>query len=225
MLPTRDKKWVRAPNTPTQAQKKKIFSMAIAYGCKMVMSNHVYAVGDEFFLQARGGPIGLTLTGVLARVFMMSWDKRYVRAVMFAGLTLKMYGRYVDDSNQIAKCDNGMKPADLIARLQEIANNVEPGIVMEVDTCDDHPDEKLTMKCWIDSDGFAVYQHYEKDVSTKLVISSRSAHSGNCKRSVHINELVRRMCNTSRLLDWDQFVVPVLNDYMLRMARAGYHQE
>ena len=118
-----------------------------------------------------------------------------------------------------------MKPADLIARLQEIANNVEPGIVMEVDTCDDHPDEKLTMKCWIDSDGFAVYQHYEKDVSIKLVISSRSAHSGNCKRSVHINELVRRMCNTSRLLDWDQFVVPVLNDYMLRMARAGYHQE
>ena len=66
VVPTRDKKWVRAPNTPTQAQKKKIFSMAIAY---------VYAVGDEFFLQARGGPIGLILTGVLARVFMMSWDK------------------------------------------------------------------------------------------------------------------------------------------------------
>ena len=58
-----------------------------------------------------------------------------------------------------------------------------------------------------------------------MIISSRSAHSNSCKPSVHISELVRRMVNTSRKLNWDQYVVPALNDYMIRMAKAGYHQE
>ena len=58
-----------------------------------------------------------------------------------------------------------------------------------------------------------------------MIISSRSAHSSNCKRSVHISELVRRMMNTSRNLSWNEYVVPVLNDYMMRMAKAGYHQD
>ena len=168
------------------------------------------------------------MTGILARVVMMDWDRRYLRAVADAGIVMMMFGWYVDDVNQIAKCDDGTSPADLIARLLEIANSIEPGIEMEVDSCDNHSDKKipiLDMKCWIDEDGDALYQHYEKAVSTKLVISSRSAHSSNCKRSVHISELVRRMSNFSRKLNWDQFVVPVLNEYMVRMAKAGYHQE
>ena len=223
-----DEKWVRAPDTPTLEQKKSIFAMAVAYGCKMVITNHVYTVGDEFFLQSRGGPIGLELTGILARVVMMDWDRRYLKAVSDAGIVMMMLGWYVDDINQIVKCDDGTSPADLIARLLEIANSIEPGIEMEVDICDNHSDQKipmLDMKCWIDEDGDALYQHFEKSVSTKLIISSRSAHSGNCKRSVHISELVRRMLNFSRKLNWDQFVVPVLNEYMVRMAKAGYHQE
>ena len=187
----------------------------------------MYAVGDDFYLQASGGPIGLELTGVLARVLMKNWDKRFLKAVADAGFVIMMYGRYVDDINQIAKL-NGMSPTELIKKLQEIANSIEPGIEMEVDICENHEDRKipiLDMKCWIDGNGNAVYQHYEKPVSTKMIISSRSAHSNSCKRSVHISELVRRMVNTSRKLNWDQYVVPALNDYMIRMAKAGYHQE
>ena len=166
------------------------------------MTNHVYTVGDDFYLQASGGPIGLTLTGVLARVLMMNWDRRFLKAVKDAGLVIMMYGRYVDDINQIAKL-NGMTPAELIKKLQDIANSIEPGIEMEIDICENHDDKKipmLDMKCWLDENGNAVYQHYEKPVSTKMIISSRSAHSSNCKRSVHISELVRRMMNTSRNL-------------------------
>ena len=68
------------------------------------------------------------------------------------------------------------------------------------------------------------YQHYEKPTASKLVISSRSAHSGTCKRSVHINELVRRMSNTSQRLDWTEHVAPVLTEYMRRMMAAGYKE-
>ena len=59
-------------------------------------------------------------------------------------------------------------------------------------------------------------------MASKLVISARSAHANQCKRSVHVNEIVRRMMNTSRKLDWDTFCAPVISEYMLRMKRAGY---
>ena len=99
---------------------------------------------------------------------------------------------------------------------------------MEMDTCENHNDEKLPildMKVWLDTDGDAVYQHYEKPVSSKLVISSRSAHAKGCKRSVHVSEVERRISNTSKNLDWDEYVAPVLTDYMARMKSAGYDQK
>ena len=61
-------------------------------------------------------------------------------------------------------------------------------------------------------------------MATKQVISSRSAHPDKCKRSVHVSEMVRRCLNTSRRLDWEEYVVPHLNEYMTRMKRAGYHE-
>ena len=82
------------------------------------------------------------------------------------------------------------------------------------------------MKCWIDdSNGVAYYMHYEKPVASKLIIPSRSAHSTNCKRSVHISELVRWCQNTSNRLEWEQYFAPALEDYMTRMARAGYNEK
>ena len=62
-------------------------------------------------------------------------------------------------------------------------------------------------------------------MSTKLVLSARSAHSGSCKRSVHVTECLRRIQNTSKDADWDECVVPVLNDYMGRMKAAVYRED
>ena len=73
--------------------------------------------------------------------------------------------------------------------------------------------------------GVAQYIHYEKDVSSKLIIPARSAHSNSSKRSVHISEIVRRCLNTSKRLDWNQYFVPALDDYMARMMRAGYGEK
>ena len=36
---------------------------------------------------------------------------------------------------------------------------------------------------------------------------------------------IRRMCGTSRDLDWDQFVAPVLSDYCGRMMAGGYPEK
>merc|ERR1712098_48313 len=105
---------------------------------------------------------------------------------------------------------------------------VMDGIKMECDLPSNHSDGKLPildMAVWLGDDGSVLYQHYEKPVSSKQVISERSAHSNSSKRSVHINELTRRMYNTSRDLSWDDYVAPVLSDYCGRMMAAGYSEQ
>ena len=64
-----------------------------------------------------------------------------------------------------------------------------------------------------------------KEVASKLVISERSAHSKSSKRAVHIQEMLRRMCGTSRDLDWDEYVAPVLSDYCGRLKAGGYSEQ
>ena len=96
---------------------------------------------------------------------------------------------------------------------------------MEEDLPEKHSDEKLPildMACWMDKQGMTRYIHYEKKVSNKELIPARSAHSNSCKRSVAISEIVRRCRNTSRELDWDQYFVPTLDNYMARLKKAGY---
>ena len=81
------------------------------------------------------------------------------------------------------------------------------------------------MAVWLDDDGKVQHQHYEKPVASQLVISERSAHSNASKRSVHIQEMVRRMYNSSRDLDWEIEVAPVVSDYCGRMMAGGYSEK
>ena len=80
------------------------------------------------------------------------------------------------------------------------------------------------MTVWLDTNSFAVYQHYQKPMANRQVIDSESALSSGCKKSVHINEVVRRILNTSPRLEWCDHAAPEITDYMLRMKAAGYDE-
>ena len=97
-----DQKWMLA-RKPGSRQKKKMLALAISTGVWQILSNHTYIVGDQCYLQAEGGPIGLELTGAVSRPFMMMWDKSYLKMLKQAGLFMRLYERYVDDSNQVAE--------------------------------------------------------------------------------------------------------------------------
>ena len=106
--------------------------MAIAMDVKIVMSNHTYSVGDKFFLQTKGGPIGLELTGAIARVFMNFWDKKHLKKVEESDLEMKMCRRYIDDSNhQVPLVPDDHNPETFVKKLLDIANSIQEGIVME----------------------------------------------------------------------------------------------
>ena len=83
----------------------------------------------------------------------------------------------------------------------------------------------LDMKVWVGEDGTILYKHYEKKVSSRTVLNSKSAHSAACKRGVHTQEVLRRLLNTSHRLSWDEETAPVITDYMDRMKDAGYGEK
>ena len=77
-------------------------AIAVTKGIEACLENHMYCVGDKIYLQTRGGPIGLELTGAVSRPFMARWDRMYLERVKEAGVNMLLYERYVDDSNQAA---------------------------------------------------------------------------------------------------------------------------
>ena len=190
---------------------------------------------------------GLELTGAVSRPFMQKWDRNYLKQIKAAGIDMKMYERYVDDSNQVAKVPpNGysfdvvtgklkydlddmrqdeQEDARLARILQQVANNVQTGIEMESDYPSKNRSQKLAildMEVWVDPENRILYQHYEKQVASKNVLSAKSAQSSKCKRNVHVQEVVRRLVNTSTRINWEN-IAPVLSNYMKRMQLHSFH--
>ena len=244
-----DDKW-NTPRAPGVRQRKKMLALAVAEGVRVCMSNHVFCTGDRIYKQTNGGPIGLELTGAVSRAFMARWDRMYKDRVAKAGIKMSTYERYVDDSNQVAVVpppgteydkERGRtvmnpnrqdvdKPKDerLANVLLEIANSIMPCIQMEADWPSRNSDMKmpiLDMKVWMTEEECIMYQHYEKEVSSKTVLHSQSAHPSSCKRSVHTQEVLRRLMNSSPKLNWSTEVAPVITEYMDRMRKAGYKEQ
>ena len=122
--------------------------------------------------------------------------------------------------------DDDTQPDERLAKvLVDIANSIMKCIQMEADWPSKNSDKRLPildMKTWTNQDGDVVYAHYEKPVSSKTVLHSKSAHSSGCKRSVHTQEILRRMLNCSHILGWEEEAAPAVTEYMKRMKIAGY---
>ena len=239
-------KWLPA-RSPGVRQKRKMLALAVSHGVYTALSNHTYCLGDQIYLQVSGGPIGLQLTGAVSRAYMMRWDKQYLDKVQKSGIAMKMYERYVDDSDQTAvvpppgavfnlqskkvEIDEDLAIGDedeeerLARVLKVIANDVSKDIVMVEDYPTKNNNGKmavLDMNVWMNVENFILYEHYEKPMSCKKVMHADSAISPSCKRSVHTQEVLRRLFNCSRRLDWETEVAPKISCYFSRMMEAGY---
>ena len=108
---------------------------------------------------------------------MMQWDSLYLEKLALKGYNMVLYERFVDDENQAVEVPDGKDIKVVAEELKEIADSILPGITVEVDLPENYDDKKLPIldiKCYM-KDGYIVYEHYEKKMSSKLVISSRSA--------------------------------------------------
>ena len=81
-----------------------MLAKALYIAIKFTMENHVYAFASTMKKQAKGGPIGLELTGEIANIYMAWWDTKFKEQLEVNGFKVFAYKRYVDDINMIVKC-------------------------------------------------------------------------------------------------------------------------
>ena len=137
-----------------------------------------------------------------------------------AGISIDMYERFIDDSNLVSEVmeprwifcketgtlnfDEDRVPQNTIMNddkrtalvIKDVANSIHPMIQMEEDFPSNHEDYKipiLDLKCWMDEDGIIRFQHYEKPMASKLILSANSFLPMKQKRNIHTNECVRKL--------------------------------
>ena len=77
----------------------------------------------------------------------------------------------------------------------------------------------------MNEEGLLIFQHYEKATASHNILHARSAQALSCRNSVHTQEILRRLLNSSPLLDWKTWLAPVLSEYMRRMMHSGYPEK
>ena len=149
--------WHVAEKQPTTKQKeirKKIITEAIRIILIYIMKNHIYEFDNKIYKQKEGGATGVELTGTMAQIFMVWWDKEFQRiSTENMQLEILFYKRYVDDINIILTISEGIENVETINNIGEternvmeivknIGNQVHNSIEIEVDYPSNHNDRK-----------------------------------------------------------------------------------
>ena len=80
-----------------------MMSLMVIKLVEFIMGHHVYVVNDQLYIQTDGGPIGLRITGALARLVMSFFDKMFLTKMKKLNMCPYMYSRYVDDADMVTK--------------------------------------------------------------------------------------------------------------------------
>ena len=212
---------------PDKDVKNMIMAMVIKKVTHTTMSNHFYIHKGNIFKQSKGGAIGSELTGEVSKLYMILWDKKYLKKLKTLGINPKLYVRYVDDTlivvdsiqkgwryvknnlvwSQIQE-DEDMDTEDdsrTFSILKDIADSIDKDIQWELDTPSNHDDRKLPcldLKVWMNEQTNIQFEFYKKPMASVYTIHSRSALSSSAKRSTLFQEALRRLINCSPELTW-----------------------
>ena len=227
-----------------------MIAVAIEVGITTVMENHLYRFNNNVYLQQEGGPIGLELTGAIARVYMLWWDNQLKIKIGNAGLEWQMYFymRYVDDANIVGEImEPGIRyendklvkkqrhveedraiPDDIRTAkvLQAIANSICDFVQVEIDCGSMHKNGLLPI---LDlevqvRENMIIYQFYRKEMANFKVIMANSAMPYKMRKVCLIQEVVRILRNTSRRMNVS-VKNKFLSEFSLRMKISGYSEK
>ena len=74
-----------------------IIANVLMVAVRTMFKTHIYHFDNSYFLQLKGGPIGLRGTCAVARLTMVEWDRLWHCLVEDLGLTVEAAARYMDD--------------------------------------------------------------------------------------------------------------------------------
>ena len=87
--------------TLSDKDKRLLLSVVMMIATRLVFHHHVYSFGGVVRRQAKGGPIGLQFTSIVARLVMDHWLAMFLTSVTDAGVKVLGAMKYVDDINLV----------------------------------------------------------------------------------------------------------------------------
>ena len=87
------------PENLDEVQKRRLLATAVGIAVRTVFEHHTYSFGGIRYRQVLGGPIGLRLTSLVARIVMDSWAAGFLSKLDINGFKVWAFIKYVDDVN------------------------------------------------------------------------------------------------------------------------------
>ena len=241
----------RRPPTPTET--RLMISLALAELIRVVMRNHVYTVDKKIKKQSSGGPIGNILTGVLATIYMLWWARQFLNNVKIAtedldDFALYFLKYYVDDGNlaleelplgaklvegkvvidaEQAEVDKNIPADERTAKIiLQIANAVTSDIRLTIDYPSNNESGWMPiLDLQVKSDNNQLdWKFYKKKISNHRVMLARSAMPGKIKINSLTQEVIRRLRNCRRSMNWS-IKAKILSEFMHSMMASGYSEQ
>jgi hypothetical protein len=182
---------VKPVEKPNEEESKRMMSFALGVAMKTTLKNHIFRFNDEIRKQENGGAIGVKAAGDIASLFMVWWDREFIKRVQEEQMDMKLYTRYVDDDPIVCKTvpetdeNSGQMPDErTMKQLQRIGNGIHSSIQLTVDYPSNNKSGRvpiLDTEQWMQEVDVGeerkfqvVFSHYMKPMANKLVINSSS---------------------------------------------------
>ena len=245
----RKEQWTFPRVCLTELEKRMIVASVMRVATLTMFNTHIYNFDNCYFLQQKGGPIGLRATCAVARLTMVEWDRMWLERITEMGLTVEEAARYMDDlrlymygiragwrwyekelcwTQEWEDEDNSSDRTDL-ERTCEIVrcslNMIYPFLNFTIESVDDFEDRRLPtldFKMWVTEDNIVMYTFFEKPTSSNQMLHRNSALSENVKMATMNAEIIRRMMNVSELLP-DHERITVLDRVAQKLCNSGYN--
>ena len=234
-------------NGLTGLQKKLVMAKVMKTAVLAIFKTHTYSFGGRFYHQQRGGPIGLRSTCCIARLVMLWWDDELVLAMEKMNIKMVAGARYMDDIRvwlhairlgwriidgelmfrrewlEEERKENMTPLQKTTVILEEVMNGICGWLNLTMETEDMFGGTlpTLDLQIWIRDDNKILYKYYEKAMIPITVIHARSAIPESTRRATLNQELIRRLTNTSELLD-DGVRIMIVDEYAQKLVNSEY---
>ena len=238
------------PNGLTKKEKRLLVAKVMKTAVLAIFKTHTYSFNKKFFLQAKGGPIGLRSTCAVARLVMMWWDDKLLEAMDKLNIKKVAGARYMDDIriwlhairlgwrivdgdlvyNKVWKEEEikaGMTALQKTTEvLKDMMNKICGWLVLTMETEDMFGGvlPTLDLELWVDDNNKVLFSYYEKPMVPNMVIHKRSAIPESTRRATLNQELIRKMVNTSELVGMSKRL-EIIDKYAKKLINSEYSVE
>ena len=230
----------------TKEEKKMVVAQVAQKSVLAIFKTH----SKKFYLQKRGGPIGLRSTCCIARLVMLWWDQEFLDVVKTTNIKIIGSARYMDDVRvwlrairlgwrwqdgrlvfkskwRMEELQAGMS---ILQKTSDVLQGMMNSICCWLKLTMEHEEmfggvlPTLDLELWVSKENKILFSFFLKGMISPMVLHKRSAMPEGVRRATLNQELIRRMVNTSELVDMNKRL-EIVDKYAQKLIHSEYSMD